>query len=96
MEEIQEIPQEIQEIPVDNAEGAQDIAEEIKADEQPVPERKADEPARPKAKGRPRGSLNKGPSKPRAKKTQIKEAPMSMIEPLLLLDCTSPPLLREI
>ena len=28
---------------------------------------------KPKAKGRPKGAVNKGPSKPRAKKTQIQE-----------------------
>ena len=33
-------------------------------------------PFKPKDKGRPKGSLNKGPSKPRAKKTQIQETPV--------------------
>ena len=58
----------------------QDIAEEIQAEPAVIA---ADEPAeikaepiKPKAKGRPKGSLNKGPSKPRAKKTQIQEAPV--------------------
>ena len=70
----------IQEIPLDSPEVMQDIAEEVQA-EPPVIE--ADEPAeinaepiKPKAKGRPKGSLNKGPSKPRAKKTQIQETPV--------------------
>ena len=73
--------EEIQEIPLGITEAAQDIAEEIKAE--PV-EIGASEPAeieaetiKPKAKGRPKGSLNKGPPKPRAKKkTQIQESPV--------------------
>ncbi len=70
----------IQEIPLDSPEVMQDIAEEIQAEPAVI---EADEPAeikaepiKPKAKGRPKGSLNKGPSKPRAKKTQIKETPV--------------------
>ena len=58
----------------------QDIAEEIQAKPAVI---EADEPAeikaepiKPKAKGRPKGSLNKGPSKPRTKKTQIQETPV--------------------
>jgi len=70
----------IQEIPLDIVEEVQDITEEIKADEQPEID-EVKEPVRPKAKGRPRGSLNKGPSKPRAKKTQIKEAPVEEDSP---------------
>ena len=72
--------EEIQEIPLDIAEVTQDIAEEIQAEPAVI---EADEPAeikaepiKPKAKGRPKGSLNKGPSKPRAKKTQIQETPV--------------------
>ena len=70
----------IQEIPLDSPEVMQDIAEEIQAEPAVI---EADEPAeikaepiKPKAKGRPKGSLNKGPSKPRAKKTQIQETPV--------------------
>ena len=77
--EIQEIHG-IQEIPLDSPEVMQDIAEEIQAEPAVI---EADEPAeikaepiKPKAKGRPKGSLNKGPSKPRAKKTQIQETPV--------------------
>ena len=75
----------IQEIPLDIAEQVEDIAEhiaEIKAEEEPVvapPVRPVEEVKpviKPKAKGRPKGALNKGPSKPRAKKTQIQEAPV--------------------
>ena len=56
-----------------------DITEEI--DESRLVERQPEtpevtEPVKPKPKGRPKGSLNKGPSKPRAKKTQIKETPV--------------------
>ena len=71
----------IQEIPLDSPEVMQDITEEIQAEKAVI---EADEPAeietepiKPKAKGRPKGSLNKGPPKPRAKKkTQIQEAPL--------------------
>ena len=73
----------IQEIPLDIAEEVQVIVEdiaEIKADEEPEPPQEAPaseaEVIKPRAKGRPKGALNKGPSKPRAKKTQIQEAPV--------------------
>ena len=56
--------QQIQEIPLDCPEVMQDIAEEIQAEPAVI---EADEPAeinaepiKPKAKGRPKGSLNKG------------------------------------
>ena len=75
----------IQEFPLDIAEEVQVIAgdlAEIKADEEPEPpqDAPASEEVKPvikaRAKGRPRGSVNKGPSKPRAKKIQIQEAPV--------------------
>ena len=70
----------IQENPLDIAEQVEDIAEniaEIKAEEEPEPVVLEEvKPIKPKAKGRPKGALNKGPSKPRAKKTQIQEAPV--------------------
>ena len=75
----------IQEIPLDIAEQVEDIAEhiaEIEAEDEPIvapPVRPVEEVKpviKPKAKGRPRGSLNKGPSTPRAKKTQIQETPV--------------------
>ena len=72
-EEIQEIPlgiPEIQEEP--NAEIVEDAIVLEPAPEQPV---------KPKPKGRPKGSSNKGPSRPRAKKTQIKEAPVEEYSP---------------
>ena len=77
----------IQEIPLDIAE-VQDIVEdiaEIKALEEPVildpgeevnPVSQNTQSIKPKAKGRPKGALSKGPSKPRAKKTQIQETPV--------------------
>ncbi len=75
----------IQEIMLDGNEIMQDIAEEIKADEEPEPPQEA--PAseevkpviKPKAKGRPKGALNKAPSKPRTKKAQVQEAPVEEI-----------------
>ena len=78
----------IQEIPLDIAEEVQDIVEdlaEITAGEEPAildpgeevkPVTQNPQSIKPKAKGRPKGALNKGPSKPRAKKTQIQEAPV--------------------
>ena len=62
----------IQEIPLDIA--------EINADEEPEPPQEAPaseaEVIKPRAKGRPKGALNKGPSKPRAKQNRIQEAPV--------------------
>ena len=73
----------IQEIPLDNTENITNIAEddptiqEIVKDIPPVEEIVAPEkPIKAKAKGRPKGSANKGPPKPRAKKAQIQEAPV--------------------
>ena len=69
----------IQEIPLDGVDIMENIVEEIVESEQPEPETKepeAKEPVKAKAKGRPKGALNKGPSKPRAKKTQIQETPV--------------------
>ena len=79
----------IQEIPLDIAEEVQDIAEdiaEIKAGEEPVildpgeEVKPVTQSIKPKAKGRPKGALNKGPSKPRAKKTQVQETPVEADE----------------
>ena len=71
----------IQEIPLDIAEEVQDIAEDItetRAEEESVPVvlEEVKPVMKPKAKGRPKGSRNLQPSKPRAKKTQIREAPV--------------------
>ena len=71
----------IREIPLNSAEEVQDIAEgiaELKAEEEsePIVLAEVKPVIKPKAKGRPKGALNKGPSKPRAKKTQIQEAPV--------------------
>ena len=77
--------QEFQEIPLDIIEVTPDNAEEIQAEpeilESEEPAEIKAEPIKPKAKGRPKGSLNKGPPKPRAKKTQIKESPVEEISP---------------
>ena len=69
----------IQEIPLDIAEEVQDIVENIaetKVEEEPAILEEVKQVIKAKAKGRPKGALNKGPSKPRAKKTQIQEAPV--------------------
>ena len=71
----------IQEIPLAIAEEGQDIVEyvaETKAEKEsePVILEEVKPVIKAKAKGRPKGALNKGPSKPRAKKTQIQEAPV--------------------
>jgi len=76
MADIQEIPLDIPEDIQNTTEIIQDNPEEIKHEEQPeIKELEVKAPIKPKAKGRPKGALNKGPSKPRAKKTQIQEAP---------------------
>ncbi len=68
----------IQEIPIDIAEEVQE--EDIpRVEEEPVildPVEEVKPFIKAKAKGRPKGALNKGPSKPRAKKTQIRETPV--------------------
>ena len=71
----------IQEIPLDIAEEVQDIVKDIaeaKAEEEsePVVLEEVKPVMKPKAKGRPKGSRNLQPSKPRAKKTQIQKAPV--------------------
>ena len=68
----------IQEIPLDIAEEVQDIVEDItetKTEEEPVILEEVKQVIKAKAKGRPKGALNKGPSKPRAKNIRIQEAP---------------------
>ncbi len=77
----EQIP-DIQEIPLDSAEVRPGIMEESKADEEPAVEindvlaMEITEKNKPKAKGRPKGSLNKGPPKPRAKNKLIQETPV--------------------
>ena len=69
----------IQEIPLDIAEEVQDIVEDIaetKVEEEPIILEEVKQVIKAKAKGRPKGALNKGPSKPRAKKIRIQEAPV--------------------
>ena len=68
----------IQEISLDIAEEVQDIAENTEEimPEEPVVLEEVKPVMKPKAKGRPKGSRNLQPSKPRAKKTQIQEAPV--------------------
>ena len=72
----------IQEIPLDITEEVQDLVEDIaetKVEEEPVvvdPGEEVKPVIKPKAKGRPKGAVNKGPSKPRAKKTQMQETPV--------------------
>ena len=68
-----------QDIPLDNAEEVQDIVEDItekKPEEEPVILEEVKPVIKAKAKGRPKGALNKGPSKPRAKNIRIQEAPV--------------------
>ena len=88
MTEIQEIPLDIteeintiQDNPLDiaetTAENPLDIAETT-AEKEPVVEET--KPVKAKAKGRPKGAANKGPSKPRAKKSKVKETPVEAAE----------------
>jgi len=72
-EEIQEFPLDIAEVTPDSAEDIQAESEIIEVNE---PAEIKAQPIKPKAKGRPKGSLNRGPPKPRAKKTQIQETPL--------------------
>jgi hypothetical protein len=75
MAEVPEISTDMPEIAPDNAEIAPDNAEivlDIADIEELPPKPKA------KARGRPKGAANKGPSKPRAKKVQaVVEAPVA-------------------
>ncbi len=68
--------EEIQEIPLNIPEELPEDAPEPTAPEPAEATQSCGEPIRPKAKGRPKGSQNKGPSKPRAKKAQIQETPV--------------------
>ena len=80
---IQLIPT-IPEIVKDLPPSIEDVAAEI-------PEQLGVKPIKPKAKGRPKGAPNKGPSKPRAKKTQIQEARVEEALPLIeVQEPTSP------
>ena len=77
----------IQQIPLDIAEEVQDIAEDItetQAEEEsaPVVLEEVKPVMKPKAKGRPKGSRNLQPSKPRARKAQIREAPVEEESPV--------------
>ena len=71
----------IQEIPLDIPEVAEDIADttedsqQIVEDNAEIPSPVEPEKPKPKAKpkGRPKGARNKQPSKPRAKKVQVRE-----------------------
>ena len=74
------MPGDILEIPLDVAEEMQDIAEEIPELQPEPPVAEEVKPViKPKAKGRPKGALNKAPSKPRTKKAQVQEAPVEEI-----------------
>ena len=85
MADIVEVPLDI----VNNAEDNQNIPEDIQfitennqdndpilSDIEELPPIEKVKPVKAKAKGRPPGAPNKGPSKPRAKKVQVQEAPM--------------------
>ena len=96
MADIQEMPLDIPEgIPINteitnNAVApipVEDITEPDAIEESapPMIEEANKENIKPKAKGRPKGALNKGPSKPRAKKAQVKETPVQVEEPAAIL-----------
>ena len=78
----------IQENPLDIAEEVQDIVEDIaetKVEEEPVvvdPGEEVKPVIKPKAKGRPKGAQNKQPSKPRAKKVQVREVEVEESTPM--------------
>ena len=74
----------IQEIPLDNTEQVLDIVEDITEIQTEEPEifEEVKPVMKPKAKGRPKGSRNLQPSKPRARKAQIREAPVEEESPV--------------
>ena len=72
MADIQEIPLDIEETLADIADITED-SHQIVEDIAEIPSQVEPEKPKPKAKGRPKGAANKGPSKPRAKKVQVKE-----------------------
>ena len=72
MADIQEIPLDIEETLADITDITED-SHQIVEDIAEIPSQVEPEKPKPKAKGRPKGAANKGPSKPRAKKVQVKE-----------------------
>ena len=78
MADIQEIPLDIQNSPEDIQNSPEDIQTNIPHQDDialEIPSQVEPEKPKPKAKpkGRPKGAANKGPSKPRAKKVQVRE-----------------------
>ena len=97
MGDIQEIPLDIQETTQTLPEITTDIQKveaEIQEIEEETPkvEEEAAQKIKPKAKGRPKGSANKQPSKPRVKKVVVEEAALNIDEeePLLPYEPSSP------
>jgi len=85
MTDIVEVPLDIVNNEEDNQNSTEDIQNNtennqdnapILGDIEEIPPIEKVKPVKAKAKGRPPGAPNKGPSKPRAKKVQIQEAPM--------------------
>jgi hypothetical protein len=79
----------ITEIPLDIPEVAEDIAEIVEDSQTNIPDIASEipspvEPEKPKAKakGRPKGAANKGPSKPRVKKVQVREEEIEESAPM--------------
>ena len=79
----------ITEIPLDIPEVAEDIAEIVEDSQTNIPDIASEipspvEPGKPKAKakGRPKGAQNKQPSKPRAKKAQVREEEIEESAPM--------------
>ena len=82
MTDIQEIPLDIQDKIKDMQNHTEDTninTADISQVEDVVDILPETKPLKPKAKGRPKGAPNKGPSKPRVKRTQIQEAPVEEI-----------------
>ena len=83
---------EVQEVPLDIPESAEMLPEtttdiqkveaemQESAKETPIVEEEVAQKIKPKAKGRPRGSVNKQPSKPRVKKVVVEEAAIDIVE----------------
>jgi len=66
----------ILEVPIDIENSTEDIQNNTEDNAQVIEDIEEVKPIKAKAKGRPKGSCNRGPPKPRAKKVKIQEEPI--------------------
>ena len=81
MADITEIPLDIPEVPEDIADITED-SHQIIENIAEIPSQVEPEKPKPRPKGRPRGASNKQPSKPRAKKVQVREEEIEESAPM--------------